>query len=349
MHGGNVWAGGEPRDWLDFSANLRPEGPPGWLREALCRAVEDARYYPDPDMKRAERALAGWLGLPETYVRPTAGGASAIRLAMRLGEGRVLIFDPAFTEYREQAHLLGRQTVSLPLLREGKRTSDLAEIAAGRLRAGDALWLCNPSNPLGCAFPREELLRLLMLAEEKGCWLVADEAFAEYCPGSSLRDLVPAHERLAVVGSMTKILGIPGVRLGYLCAQPQVLRALAPFQLPWELGCFAAAAACALPGHREEVQGWAEENARCRATLCAGLARLGCAVYPSDAPFVLADLGRLAAPVAKALRRRGILVRTCEDFIGLEDGRHLRLAVREEDAVRRLLDALEEVLCAENA
>ena len=34
MHGGNVWQGTSPREWLDFSANLRPEGPPEWVKEA---------------------------------------------------------------------------------------------------------------------------------------------------------------------------------------------------------------------------------------------------------------------------------------------------------------------------
>ena len=46
-HGGNVWDEAHPEDWLDYSANLRPEGTPEWVTETLRRAVTDARYYPD--------------------------------------------------------------------------------------------------------------------------------------------------------------------------------------------------------------------------------------------------------------------------------------------------------------
>ena len=57
-HGGNVWQGEGPKHWLDYSANLRPEGAPEWVKSALLRAVDSAAYYPDPEMKRARRAMA---------------------------------------------------------------------------------------------------------------------------------------------------------------------------------------------------------------------------------------------------------------------------------------------------
>ena len=80
-----------------------------------------------------------------------------------------------------------------------------------------------------------------------------------------------------------------------------------------------------------------------------GLESLGALVYPSEANFLLADLGTAAAPVAARLRERGILVRECMDFQGIDDGRHLRLAVKDEAANMRLMDELKEALrCAES-
>ena len=76
---------------------------------------------------------------------------------------------------------------------------------------------------------------------------------------------------------------------------------------------------------------------------------LGAFVYPSRAPFLLADFGRPVRPIAAALKKWGILVRECMDFEGVDDGAHLRLAVRTEDENVRLIDALREALaCAEN-
>ena len=43
-HGGNVWDDNRPAQWLDFSANLRPEGTPEWVRHVMEEALKDTRY-----------------------------------------------------------------------------------------------------------------------------------------------------------------------------------------------------------------------------------------------------------------------------------------------------------------
>ena len=56
-HGGNVWQGNAPDEWLDYSANVRPDGPPEWVREAMRAGLSRARYYPDPAQRAARAAL----------------------------------------------------------------------------------------------------------------------------------------------------------------------------------------------------------------------------------------------------------------------------------------------------
>src|SRR5699024_6606076 len=73
-HGGNVWQGEGPGAWLDYSANIRPEGMPEWVRQALRRGMESAAYYPEAGMERATRAMAAYLGISPECVLPTAGG-----------------------------------------------------------------------------------------------------------------------------------------------------------------------------------------------------------------------------------------------------------------------------------
>lgn len=347
MHGGNVWQGNGPETWLDYSANIRPEGAPEWVRAALQRAMDDVRYYPDPQMKRARSAMARYLNLPEENVLPTAGGISAIDMAARLSK-RALLTTPCFEEYENQCREHGAQIEKVSLL-DGHALLDPAERVGTRIPEGGLVWLCNPMNPVGAAFARERVEVLLNCVEAKNAYLAVDEAFIEYCPERSVRDLVPTRERLIVTGSMTKILGVPGVRLGYLCAPKRVIDALSAHQITWELNCFAASVACALPEHAADIDADAAENALRRAELREALERLGAFVYPSEASFLLADFGRSVAPISDALRRRGILTRSCMSFDGLDDGRHLRLAVKDEKSNATLAAALQEVLsCAEN-
>ena len=55
-HGGNVWQGDRPGDWLDLSASVRPGGPPPWVREALLSAMDRLEYYPQLSMARSRAA-----------------------------------------------------------------------------------------------------------------------------------------------------------------------------------------------------------------------------------------------------------------------------------------------------
>lgn len=342
-HGGNVWQGESPEEWLDYSANLRPEGAPEWVMAALQRGMANARYYPDPSMARAGAALAEFLNAPAENVLPTAGGISAIQLVNRLESSETVLLTPCFCEYEQFASSPVRK---LSLLRDRHEIALPEEIG---LRKNGLVWLCNPMNPVGYAFSRREIEGLLEQVEAAQGYLAVDEAFIEYCPQNSALPLLREHERLLITGSMTKILGIPGVRLGYLCAGRELLQKLKRHQLTWELSCFAEAVALALPEHRREILRDSVCNARRREGFVRALEALGAFVYPSSSACVLADFGRPVAEIADRLRDAGILVRDCMSFDDIADGRHLRLAVKDEASNEKFINTLREVLsCAEN-
>ena len=323
-HGGNVWRSGRPGDWLDFSANLNPEGPPDWARQALAAGLERAGWYPDPDMAAATAGLAAHLGIDAACVLPTSGGIGAAALAAGLGERRA-IAQPTFQEY---GRLCGRH-----------RDVQWDHLSDYEPEAGEWLWLCNPNNPTGAALERDAVLALLDRLERVGGGLVVDEAFIHYCPEHSVADAVAGHPALVALGSLTKALALPGIRLGYLAAHPSVVAALGERLPPWRLNCLADAVAAALPGHGEDFKRIRALNARRRAAFAGALSALGARVYPSEASFLLCDFGRDMRPAVGELRRQRILVRPCGMFPGLTDG-HLRLCVRTEAENARLIEAL---------
>ena len=327
MHGGNVWQGPSPDVWLDFSANLRPDGAPDWVVQAMARGIGEARYYPDVSMRAAKEGLAAYAGVRADCVLPLSGGIAAIDAVCRAGAGRVLITPVTFGEYARRARACGREVLY------GRRET---------MKGGDTLFLCNPNNPTGLAREREEVLQLYAETQAAGATLIVDEAFIDYCPQYSVRREAARESGLIVLGSLTKALCIPGARLGYLIAQAETVARLEAASAPWGLNAFAAAIARELPGHLSEIRAEAERTAQRRARFAAALYALGATVYPSQANFLLADFGRPMGGAVAALREAGILVRDCASF-GLSDA-HLRLAVKTDTENARLLEALKEIL-----
>ncbi len=319
-HGGNVWQGGYPDAWLDFSANLRPEGIPEWVEETLERAMKDARYYPDVGMKAAREGLAAYTGVGPERILPTPGGVAALELALRLEYGRVCVQAPTFGEYSERAHALGRDV-----------TGNLDDC-----RPGDTAMICNPNNPTGGALDRDRVLEISENLRRRGAALVVDEAFIDYCPLRSVRGDVCS--RFRVVGSLTKILCVPGVRLGYVCASADEIAAMEKLALPWALNAFAAAVAAELPRHMDDLRRYASENIARRERFAARLKEIGANPLPSEANFILCDFGRDMRKVTAHLKSNGILVRECASF-GL-DSSFLRLAVRTDEENDRLIEEI---------
>ena len=320
IHGGNVWQGEKPEDYLDFSANLNPEGPPAWVTDAMKEGLSHVRYYPEISGAAARGGIAKHLKLPADCVLVTSGGIEAAALAAKL-PGQPVIAEPTFQEY---GHLCGEY-----------RTLLRSELKSLRFSKGDALWLCNPNNPTGDALKREEVLSLLDRAENAGARLVVDEAFIEYCPEHSVADCVLDHPALMVLGSLTKVLAIPGIRLGYMAAHPDVIRNLQESLTPWRLNCVAEAVAAALPGHEADFDEIRSLNDVRRSRFAEALKALGAEVHPSQANFLLCDFKRDMRPMIEVLRSRHILLRPCGMFPTLTH-RHVRLCVRREGENERL-------------
>ena len=323
-HGGDVWQGRNPGDVLDFSANLNPEGPSRWVRAAMLRGLENARFYPDLRQAAALAGLSAHLGLPEDCVLPTAWGIEAIACAAKRF-GKHAVAQPTFQEY---GALCGAH-------RDVKRS----ELADYRPEPGETLWLCNPNNPTGDALPRGAVLALLEKLEAAKGRLVVDEAFIDYCPEHSVRHAVSDHPALIVLGSLTKVLAIPGVRLGWMAAHPSVIAEVRKGQLPWRLNCVADAVAAALPGHGDYFERLRALNDARREAFAGALASVGARVYPSAANFLLCDFGRDMRPVAERLREQRLLIRLCGMFPGLTHG-HIRLCVRTSEENEALVEAL---------
>jgi threonine-phosphate decarboxylase len=260
QHGGNQSAirarlrlGNRPL--LDFSAPLNGQGPPTGAVAAVRRATESIGRYPEPGAPRLVERLAEFHQVPADRIMVGAGTTELIclvGLAMReqlqphtringLAEIPLShVVEPTYGEYRRTAaqnglrnrvwdgHVLGWDQDFLP---EG---------------ASGIVWTGHPNNPTGRAWDRE---RLLDVVDNTHAGLtVVDEAYLPFLPDEADRTVVQdavGRDDLVVLRSMTKIYAIPGLRIGYAVAAPEMITRLRRCQQPWSVTTAAEAAALA--------------------------------------------------------------------------------------------------------
>ena len=328
-------------DFLDFSANINPLGPPeGAILAAGKALLGEAATYPDPRYLRLRAALAGYLGVPPETVLPTNGGAEALFLAARVaadgGGQRAVILDPTFSEYAAAARTAGLEPESR-IARRPERGFRLDHAVLDDLDDVGLVFLCNPNNPTGDLLSGEDVMRISGKVRAAGAVLVVDEAFADFAPGQSVATEVD--QRLYVARSFTKFFAVPGLRLGCLIArEPETAEA---FQPSWPVNVVAAAAGVAAAGDPAFAEMTVTEVEGRRWELFGALEGLdGVTPYPGAANFLLF---RGPEGLPELLARLGVLVRGCDPFPGLGPG-FVRVAVRGREENGRLISALAKAL-----
>lgn len=333
-----------PKNIIDFSVNINPFGPPKKLKEVWDELFIDAIDYPDPYGKVLVSAICQCHHLHEEMVMIGNGAAELIYLLGQLfSYQRVMIVEPAFSEYRKACEAFGCEVSSFVLSDREQWEIDISKIESA-LKEADVLFFCHPNNPTGKVYPKEQLVSLLEMAKKYETYVVIDEAFADFC--SSPVSIIPDIRRfphLIVLRSMTKMYAIAGLRLGYLIAHPKIVSLLKAKQPHWSVNALAIKAGLICLQDEEHVKETRERIDQERKRMMDWLQRFGFRCSNSAVNFFLVqDTGLVSMnSLISYLLKRGLVVRHTSNFRGL-DGRYIRVAVRKKEENNLLLAALKE-------
>ncbi|AOZ92146.1 threonine-phosphate decarboxylase CobD [Paenibacillus crassostreae] len=335
--------------FLDFSANINPLGPPQQVLQQLEDSLASIIRYPDPGHRKLKYRLGQKLSVNENNICIGNGAAECMALILLgLHPQKVGIIEPCFSEYRQLSEQFNAEVYSV-LGRKDRDWKATIEDIEELMQQVDLLFIGQPNNPNGVQYTLEELRRLADTAEHQDTYLVVDEAFIDFIPpqqqATLLSELVN-YPRTLLVRSMTKFYAIPGLRLGYTLAHPDVIRSMKSKQVTWSVnGLALLAGEAALESGEEFERSTLELICSERAALTHGLTELGCSVSPGEANFLLVRLPDpwIAIEMQRKLGMRGILIRSCAMYPGLEQG-HIRVAVKATQDNRRLLQELRHVL-----
>ena len=306
---------------LDFAVNVRHAQPPDWLTRRLAARLTDLARYPGAeDVHAAQDAAAERHGRARDEVLPLAGAAEGFALLANLRPARAAVVAPSFTEPAVALSAAGvpvhHVVLEPPFGLDGMLVPDDADLVV----------VGNPTNPTSVLHTREQLLSL----RRPGRILVVDEAFADSVPGepeSLAHDSLPD---VLVLRSLTKTWSLAGLRVGYALGSPELLARLTAARAHWPVGTLqlTAIAACCAAEAVADAAADAVRLAELRKEMVAGLASVGADVIDGRAPFVLFRRPD-AAHIRNSLQNKGIAIRRCDTFVGLDE-RYLRVTVRRE-------------------
>jgi histidinol-phosphate aminotransferase len=327
-------------DLLDFSTSCNPYGPCA----ALAAAVREAplERYPDPSAWLARRAIAATLDKPAAEIALGNGAAELLwtlaRTLLRPG-ARALVIEPTFGEFRAAALCAGAAVHEWRAQAHDDFAIDLdAALHTARNCGAELIYLCTPNTPTGAALPGSDIDSAARA--HPAMLFIVDQSFLSLSDRFADAQLA-LPKNVLCVRSLTKEQSIPGVRVGYVVGEAQLLARLEHQRSAWTTSAHAQAAAIAACDTATFVADSRRRLLHARVELGQRLRALRLPPVPSSAGFVLLKTGDAHSLRSRLLARHRILVRDCSSF-GLPE--HIRLAARPSADCDRLLTALRQEL-----
>jgi len=334
---------------LDFCYLVNPYFPSRRLKDEL-RANFDTLLTEYPSGMKVNTLIASkCFGVSEQYVVPGNGAAELIKVLMEESQGKIGFTRPTFEEYPNR-YDKDCQVTFVPQNEDYRYTADDL-MAFFNDKDISQLMVINPDNPSGNFIPQADILRLAQWCEERSIRLVVDESFVDfsedYARNSLLSDeILEQYPRMAVMKSISKSYGVPGLRLGILASADKDLIARIKKKVSiWNLNSFAEFFMQIYNKHEKDYQRACAKFVAERDDFEQQLRTIPFfRVMPSQANYFLCEVlppYTASEIVIHMLKQHNILTRDCSGKPGLDPNKqYMRIAVRNHEDNTRLVEAL---------
>lgn len=328
---------------VKLASNENPIGPSPLAMQAVRAALAELNRYPDGGSFALRHKIAARHKVTPEHIFMGSGSCEIINLLaflfLRPGLNAVSS-EHAFAIYPLATVSTGATYRAVPM-RNGYEF-DLDAIAGAIDEHTRIVYLGNPNNPTGTIYRRAEWKRFLAKVPQR-IVIVADEAYFEFVRDREYPDSLADHDGtrlLVTLRTFSKIFGLAGVRVGYAVARPDIIMLLNKVRQPFNVTSLAQVAVMAGMDDVEHVDNTLRVNREGMEFLEREFKKLGIGFVPSQANFILAEVGDGRAVFDKLLRL-GVIVRPMN---GYGFPRHVRISVGLREENRRLVAALKKIL-----
>ena len=343
MHGGNraklaKRAGCNPNDILDFSISVNPLGPPDWLNECIESALQNITHYPDPYSEFAADAVSkAYDVLPDEVI---LGNGATELLNIILGLPifqRAVIVKPAYSDYAASA-----VRANLPIhffTTDSEKMFDLdIERLSSMIKPRDLVIFGHPANPTGMLLPSSVDG---ICSVHPDSYFLIDESFLDLSE-NGVSFLSSNLQNKMILKSFTKAFAVPGLRIGAVFANQEIIKKIKAQQPHWSVNTFAQHFITRAVQDENYLLHSKARITFLRKHLIQQLSSVPHhTVYPSVTNFVLAHIYDCVKTTTELeeelLVNEKIAIRDASDMV---DNYHYRIAVCDVPMQTRLIDAL---------
>jgi len=294
-------------------ANENPFGPSDKAKKAIMDAMPKSYQYPFMYLQDIYKQIADHEGISPEQILMGAGSspllmASAIYFSKP--GGNIITGDPSYEDLPSKAARFSEKWIKVPLTKEFTLDLDAMEKAID----GDTglVYICNPNNPTGTVVDAEKL-RAFCERVSKRVTVFVDEAYIDYVQdpaGMTMAGGVKAGQNIIVARTFSKLHGFAGLRVGYIMAQPEMVKKLQNYtEGPMSISATSLQAAIVSYGDKEFLQEALKKTVASKNYLYEVLKKEGYTYIPSHTNFVLFPIKMDGERFASEMMKRGVGVR----------------------------------------
>lgn len=332
---------------IKLGSNENPWGPSPLAMEAIEREILSINRYPESQLKELVAEVAKYSDVDESQVIIGGDGADEIIDVLAktfIDEGDEFIVPlPSYMYYEYLLQQYGAHPVYArwDLDNNELDVDSIFECISDKTKM---IFLCSPNNPTGTLIEKDVLADIAYKNPE--ILIVVDEAYFEYSEVTN-KDLINEYDNIFIIRTMSKVLGLAGMRIGYGLACAEIIEYMHRIKPVFSLTRLSFVAALNTFKDKRYIAESIEKGIESRQYLYDELSKIDSLnVFPSKSNFMLIGVkytGFTASELALELMKRGIIVRDCTSFKGLDEY-WIRISICTLEDDEKFINIIKEVL-----
>jgi len=334
-------------DIIKLGSNENPWGPSPKAVKAIEDEIKSINRYPESQLHELVSEIANYSGVKDSQVIIGGDGADEIIDVLAktfIDDGDEFIVPlPSYMYYEYLLKQYGATPVYAKWDLDENRL-DVESIYDAITPKTKMIFLCSPNNPTGTLIDKEILMDIA--GKNPDVLIVIDEAYFEYSEVTN-KDLINEFDNIFIIRTMSKVLGLAGMRIGYGLACEEIIEYMHRIKPVFSLTRLSFVAALNTFRDKDYIEESIRKGIESRQYLYDEISKIeGLNIFPSKSNFMLIgikDTGFTAAELALELMKRGIIVRDCTSFKGLDEY-WIRISICTLEEDEKFIEILKEVL-----